>query len=96
MKKKYNYFSNLGFMLREHWDFDKSYVIMQICLTPLGAASSVVAAFLPKLVLDCVENQSTVNDLILKVGIMSVVLIILSYLQGVMQNKRKRCYQSNC
>lgn len=87
MKKKYNYFSNLGFMLREHWDFDKSYVIMQICLTPLGAASSVVAAFLPKLVLDCVENQSTVNDLILKVGIMSVVLIILSYLQGVMQNK---------
>ncbi len=87
MKKKYNYFSNLGFMLREHWIFDKSYVIMQICLTPLGAASSVVAAFLPKLVLDCVENQSTVNDLILKVGIMSVVLIILSYLQGVMQNK---------
>ena len=87
MKKKYNYFSTLGFMLREHWDFDKSYVIMQICLTPLGAASSVVAAFLPKLVLDCVENQSTVNDLILKVGIMSVVLIILSYLQGVMQNK---------
>ena len=87
MKKKYNYFSNLGFMLREHWNFDKSYVIMQICLTPLGAASSVVAAFLPKLVLDCVENQSTVNDLILKVGIMSVVLIILSYLQGVMQNK---------
>lgn len=87
MKKKYNYFSNLGFMLREHWDFDKSYVLMQICLTPLGAASSVVAAFLPKLVLDCVENQSTVNDLILKVGIMSVVLIILSYLQGVMQNK---------
>lgn len=87
MKRKYNYFSNLGFMLREHWNFDKSYVIMQICLTPLGAASSVVAAFLPKLVLDCVENQSTVNDLILKVGIMSVVLIILSYLQGVMQNK---------
>ncbi len=87
MKKKYNYFSNLGFMLREHWNFDKSYVIMQICLTPLGAASSVVAAFLPKLVLDCVENKSTVNDLILKVGIMSVVLIFLSYLQGVMQNK---------
>ena len=58
MKKKYNYFSNLKFMLKEHWSFDKSYVIMQIGLTPLGAISSVVAAYLPKIVLDCVENKT--------------------------------------
>lgn len=87
MKKKYNYFSNLGFMLREHWNFDKSYVIMQMVLTPLGALTSVVAAYLPKVVLDCVENKSSVSGMIIKVSLMSAVLILFSYVQGVSQTK---------
>ena len=87
MKKKYNYLSNLKFMLKEHWGFDKSYVLMQIGLTPLGAASSVLAAYLPKIVLDCVENKTSPSDLLLKVCLMSAALIILGYLQGVSYNK---------
>ncbi len=87
MKKKYNYFSNLKFMLKEHWDFDKSYVIMQIGLTPLGAISSVVAAYLPKIVLDCVENKTVASELLFKVGILSVLLIMFGYLNNVMYNK---------
>lgn len=87
MKKKYNYLSNLKFMLKEHWGFDKSYVLMQIGLTPLGAASSVLAAYLPKIVLDCVENKTAPSDLLLKVCLMSAALIILGYLQGISYNK---------
>ncbi|MBQ2974380.1 MAG: ABC transporter ATP-binding protein [Clostridia bacterium] len=87
MKKKYNYFSNLKFMLKEHWSFDKSYVIMQIGLTPLGAVSSVVAAYLPKIVLDCVETKTAASELLLKVGILSAVLIVLGVLNNVMYNK---------
>ncbi len=87
MKKKYNYFSNLKFMLKEHWNFDKSYVIMQIGLTPLGAVSSVVAAYLPKIVLDCVESKTAASELLLKVGILSVLLIMFGYLNNVMYNK---------
>ncbi|MBQ8762755.1 MAG: ABC transporter ATP-binding protein [Clostridia bacterium] len=87
MKKKYNYFSNLKFMLKEHWNFDKSYVLMQIGLTPLGAVSSVVAAYLPKIVLDCVENKTPASELLLKVGILSVALIAFGYLNNVMYNK---------
>ncbi len=86
-RKKYNYPGNLKFMLREHWDFDKSYVLLQIGLTPLGALTSVVAAYLPKVVLDCVESKSEISDLLIKVGVMSAVLIVFSYLQGVLQNK---------
>ncbi len=85
--KKYNYFNNLGFMLREHWNFDRSYVVMQIVLTPLGALTSVIAAYLPKLVLDSVENKSSVQDMIVKVSILSAILIIFSYTQGVSQTK---------
>ncbi len=86
-KNNYNYFNNLKFMLKEHWKFDKLYIILSVGLTPLGALTSVVAAYLPKTVLDCVENKSAVSDLLLKVGIMSLALIILNYLQGVLQNK---------
>ena len=74
-------------MLKEHWGFDKSYVLLQIGLTPLGALTSVVAAYLPKIVLDCVESKSEISDLLIKVGVMSAVLIVFSYLQGVLQNK---------
>lgn len=74
-------------MLKEHWSFDKSYVLLQIGLTPLGALTSVVAAYLPKIVLDCVESKSEISDLLIKVGVMSAVLIVFSYLQGVLQNK---------
>lgn len=74
-------------MLKEHWGFDKSYVIMQIGLTPLGAISSVVAAYLPKIVLDCVENKTAASELLLKVGILSVLLVAFGYLNNVMYNK---------
>lgn len=86
-QKKYNYFSNLKFMLNEHWRFDKLYLIISIGLTPLAASASVVAAYLPKTVLDSVENNSAVSQLLLKVGIMSAVLIVLNYLQGILHNK---------
>lgn len=87
MKKKYNYFSNLKFMLKKHWSFDKSYVFLQIGLTPLGAVTSVVAAYLPKIVLDCVESKTPATELLLKVGLLSAVLIVFGYLQGILYNK---------
>ena len=85
--KKYNYFSNLKFMLKEHWNFDKSYVILQIGLTPLGAVSSLVAAYLPKIVLDCVESKTAASELLFKVGLMSAVLIVFGVMNNIMWNK---------
>lgn len=29
-KKKYSYMGNLGFMVKNHWAYDKSYIILQI------------------------------------------------------------------
>lgn len=86
-RKKYNYFSNVKFMLKQHWNFDKSYLMLQIGLTPIGAGTSLVAAYLPKIVLDCVESRTDFSALLIKVGLMSAVLILLGYLQGVLYNK---------
>lgn len=87
MKKKYNYFDNLKFVICKHLVFSKEYVLTQIVLTPFGALVSVISAFLPKVVLDCVENKSTFSELILKVGIMSVVTLISAYLNNVLNLK---------
>lgn len=86
-KKKYSYIGNLGFMVKNHWSYDKSYIILQLLLTPLGALTSVIAAYLPKIVLDCVEGQTSPAELLFKVGLMSLVMIIFSWGQGVLQNK---------
>lgn len=86
-KTKYNYFGNLKFVISEHWRFSKSYVLSQIVLTPFGALVSVVSAYLPKVVLDCVENKSTFSELIIKVGIMSLVLLLFNYLNKVLNLK---------
>lgn len=74
-------------MIKQHWRFDKSYVIMQFVLTPLGTLTSLIAAYLPKIVLDCVESKTAPSTLLLKVGLLSVACIIFSYLKGVAENK---------
>lgn len=74
-------------MIKQHWRFDKSYVIMQFVFTPLGALTSLIAAYLPKIVLDCVESKTAPSTLLLKVGLLSVACIIFTYLKGVAENK---------
>lgn len=74
-------------MIKQHWRFDKSYVIMQLVFTPLGALTSLIAAYLPKIVLDCVESKTAPSALLLKVGLLSVACIIFTYLKGVAENK---------
>lgn len=86
-KKKYSYLDNLKFVVNKHWKYSKEYVICQIILTPFGALSSLISAFLPKVVLDCVEKNSTFSELILNVGIMSVIMLISNYLNKVLNLK---------
>lgn len=86
-KKKYSYIGNLAFMVKNHWGYDKSYMILQVLLTPLGALTSVIAAYLPKAVLDCVESRTEPSELFIKVGLMSLVMIVFSWGQGILQNK---------
>ncbi len=86
-KKKYTYFGNLSFMLKHQWHFDKPHCLMQLMFTPIGALMSVVSAFLPKTVLDCIENNVPFTELLLKVGAMSILLIVSGCLQSILQNK---------
>ena len=56
--KKYGVISNLKFMIKEHNAYDKRFIPCDIASAPLAAITSVITAYLPKFVLDCLENAS--------------------------------------
>ena len=76
-KQPYSYFSNLRFVCSEQWRFRKSYIFAAAAATPMASLSSVLAAFLPKVVLDCVERHVSPAELVWKVGALALCTVLL-------------------
>lgn len=83
--KKYGYFSNLLFILKSQWKFDKSGIIAAVVSSPMTALSAVAGAFLPKVVLDCIEKKETPLTMLARVGVV-VLLTVLAGLAGSLPN----------
>ena len=77
-KQPYAYFGNLLFVCREQWKFRRSYMIAAAATTPMASASAVLAAFLPKVVLDCIERHVSPGELLWKVGLLSLCSVLLA------------------
>ncbi len=71
-------------MLSHHWHGHKSYLFIQLALAPLSALTSVIAAFLPKRVLDCVENSVAPSVLLLRVLSIAALLCLLEYSKNLL------------
>ncbi len=76
-KQPYSYFSNLRFVCSEQWRFRKSYIFAAAAATPMASLSSVLAAFLPKVVLDCIERHVSPAELVWKVGALALCTVLL-------------------
>ena len=76
-KQPYSFFSNLRFVCAAQWKFRKSYIFAAAAQTPMASLSSVLAAFLPKVVLDCIERHVSPAELLWKVGALSVCTVLL-------------------
>lgn len=74
--KKHGYFSNLKFIVSNQWKFRKSYIISVLSLSPFRALTSVIAAFLPKIILDCIEQNIPPVKMFIKVSIAVAAMII--------------------
>ena len=85
--KKYGFFSNLKFMMSHHWRGHKSYIFIQFALAPLGALTGVMAAFLPKVVLDCVENEVAPITLFTEVSVLALLLCFFEYAKNLLSVK---------
>ena len=76
-KQPYSYFGNLWFVCAAQWKFRKSYIFAAAAATPMASASAVLAAFLPKVVLDCVERHVSPAELLWKVGVLSLGSVLM-------------------
>lgn len=76
--KKYGALSNLKFIYGTHWRYSKRYIITSLSASPMRALSAVVAAFLPKIVLDCIENQTAPGMMFLKVSLTALLGLLMN------------------
>lgn len=76
--KKYGALSNFRFVYGNHWQYSKRYVITSLSASPMRALSAVVAAFLPKIVLDCIENQTAPWMMFLKVSLTALLGLVMN------------------
>lgn len=75
-RSRYRYVGNLRFFVGEQWRFRKSYLLAAAAAAPMDAVYSVAAAFLPKVVLDCIERQTSAGELLLRVGLMTLLFVL--------------------
>lgn len=91
MKKKYSYLNNLKFVFFQHWQYNRNYIFALMGDVPINVLISLVAAFLPKIVLDCVEKSSSPKILFIQVGLASSMLVFLKIVE-----KAFLVYEENC
>lgn len=78
--KKYGYLSNLKYLFSTQWHFNKRYIITMAAASPMRAMSAVIAAFLPKIVLDCIEKR--VSPMLMLAEIAGAVLLTVAVETG--------------
>ena len=76
-KMQFHYFGNLRYVIVEQWKYRKTYLFAAAAYMPMDAVFSVVAAFLPKIVLDCIAFRTSPTEFIVKVGLTSLDLVLV-------------------
>lgn len=78
-KNSYGFFSNLKFMFREQWHFEKKALLFPIIFIGLDLAVSLMAIWLPKVVLDMISQSVSPSIFIATISTITIVLMICSY-----------------
>lgn len=91
-KKAYSIFQNVAFMIRNAWNVSHVLPLAVICSAIVTGIISIIDAYLPKMVVAVVEEQKSVFDTAILIGVCTIVLMILLVLQivfeYVMQGKK--------
>lgn len=93
MNKKYSYISNLRFILSKQWNYQKSYIIALLTDVPITVIASLITAYIPKIVLDCIENSVSAHRLFLTVSLFSLFLIFLKLIEKYLLAYEDKCME---
>lgn len=78
-KNSYGFFSNLKFMFREQWRFERKALLFPIIFIVLDLAVSLMAIWLPKVVLDMINQSVSPSIFIATISTITIALMICSY-----------------
>ncbi len=72
--------SNLGFMLKEQWTFEKRPVFVWLLRILSDLVVSLLGIYFPKVVLDSIGKSISSSEFLLRIAGLSVVLMIFQYI----------------
>ena len=82
-KTKYSMFSNIAYALRNIWKWDKAFYLFFIPSIPLAVLMPLAATYFPKVLLDSVESQQSIQEVISIIGIYFSALLIINLLNSL-------------
>ena len=77
-KSKYNVFSNIAYALRNIWRWDKAFYLFFIPSIPLAVLLPLAATYFPKILIDSVESQQSIQKVISVISIYFGGLLIVN------------------
>ncbi|OPA80597.1 hypothetical protein BVG16_07730 [Paenibacillus selenitireducens] len=78
-KNTHGFLSNLIFMIREQWNFEKKGVIIPFIRIPSDIAVALLGVLLTKVVLDAITKSIPAYEFLEQIGLLTILLMILSY-----------------
>ena len=78
-KNTHGFFSNLEFMVREQWRFEKKGVIIPLIRIPSQILVSLLGIWTVKVVLDSIERQVNAEEFIIRIGLLTLALMLLMF-----------------
>jgi hypothetical protein len=90
-EQNYNLFSNICYILKKQWNFNKKSLIAPIVRIPAGVLVSLIGIILPKIVLDTIENHISVELFLIRIVPMITLFAVISYANYCSNISMKRC-----
>lgn len=95
--KKYSVISNICYALCNIWKWDKAFYLFFIPSIPLAVLLPLVATYFPKVLIDSIESQQSVQKVIIIIGVYFGALLIVKLFNNLCKSKLlMRQYNLSC
>lgn len=95
--KKYSTMSNIYYALKNIWKWDKAFYLFFIPSIPLAVLLPLVATYFPKVLIDSIESQQSVQKVIIIIGVYFGALLIVKLFNNLCKSKLlMRQYNLSC
>lgn len=96
-KPKYSMFSNIAYALRNIWKWDKAFYLFFIPSIPLAVLMPLAATYFPKMLIDSVESQQSIQKVVTVIGIYFGAILLIDLFRNLCRSKlHMRQYSLSC